>query len=137
MENSMLARTPLVAFVPTSDFTRARAFYEKKLGLRLKSKDNFAMVFDAHGIMLRVVKVENHVPAAFTILGWQVKGMERLVKQLKARKVMPEIYPWFEQQDGIWTAPSGDKVVWFKDPDGNTLSLSEHVAVRKARKKTR
>lgn len=127
----MLSRMPLVAFVPTSDFKRARVFYEKKLGLPLKSSDDFALVFDAHGITLRVVKVENHRPVTFTILGWQVKGIEAMVTRLKARKVTPEIYQWFEQKDGVWTSPGGDKVAWFKDPDGNTLSLSEHAPVKK------
>jgi hypothetical protein len=91
--------------------------------------DGFAMVLDANGIMIRVAKVPpDFKPLPFTILGWQVTGIEEIVPELQKRGVAFERFG-FPGQDalGIWTAPSGDKVAWFKDPDGNTLSLSQHV----------
>jgi catechol 2,3-dioxygenase-like lactoylglutathione lyase family enzyme len=125
----MLGSTNIVAFVPTTDAARARAFYEDVLGLRFVKDDGFAMVLDANGITVRVAKVPPPFkPAQFTILGWQVSGIENVVRGLQERGVHFEIFGFFKQDElGIWTAPTGDKVAWFKDPDGNVLSVSQHV----------
>jgi catechol 2,3-dioxygenase-like lactoylglutathione lyase family enzyme len=124
----MLGSTNIVAFVPTKDSEKARAFYEGVLGLRFIKDDGFAMVLDANGIMIRVAKVPQFTPAQFTILGWQVTDIENFVTELTKRGVHFEIFGFFKQDSlGIWTAPTGDKVAWFKDPDGNILSVSEHV----------
>jgi len=125
----MLGSTNLIAFVPTRDAGKARAFYEGVLGLKFVADDGFAMVLDANGIMIRVAKVgKDFSPAPFTILGWQVSGIEKVVAGLQAKGVQFERYGFVKQDDvGVWTAPTGDKVAWFKDPDGNVLSVSEHV----------
>lgn len=125
----MLNDKKIVAFLPTTDFDKARAFYEGVLGLRFVHNDGFAMVLDANGTMIRVSKVgPDFKPAVFTILGWQVSEIESVVAAMTAKGVVFERFGFFEQDDlGIWTAPSGDKVAWFKDPDGNTLSVSQHV----------
>jgi catechol 2,3-dioxygenase-like lactoylglutathione lyase family enzyme len=123
----MLGSTKIVGFVPTRDFAKARAFYEGVLGLRFVKDDGFALVFDANGTMIRVAKAE-FKPAQFTILGWQVTGIENVVAGLRDKGVQFERFGFFEQDElGIWTAPTGDKVAWFKDPDGNVLSVSQHV----------
>jgi catechol 2,3-dioxygenase-like lactoylglutathione lyase family enzyme len=123
----MLGSLKIVAFVPTKDPEKARAFYEGVLGLRFVKDDGFALVLDANGIMVRVAKAQ-FTPAAFTILGWQVTGIEKVVEGLAAKGVTFERFGFFEQDAlGIWTAPTGDKVAWFKDPDGNMLSVSQHV----------
>jgi catechol 2,3-dioxygenase-like lactoylglutathione lyase family enzyme len=124
----MLGTMNLIAFVPTTDYDVARSFYEGKLGLRFVTSDGFAMVLDAHGIMIRVVKVPDFTPFPWTILGWEVPDIAQAVTTLTERGVIFERFGFFEQDPlGIWTAPSGDKVAWFKDPDGNTLSVSQHV----------
>jgi len=124
----MLGTTNIVAFVPTKDADKARAFYEGVLGLKFIKDDGFAMVLDANGIMIRVAKMKDFTPAQFTILGWQVTGIEKIVAGLQAKGVHFEIFGFFKQDSlGIWTAPTGDKVAWFKDPDGNVLSVSQHV----------
>jgi catechol 2,3-dioxygenase-like lactoylglutathione lyase family enzyme len=124
----MLSSTNIVAFVPTRDAQRARAFYEGVLGLRFLKDDGFAMVLDANGIMIRVAKMKEFTPAQFTILGWQVSEIENVVRDLQKKGVHFEIFGFFKQDElGIWTAPTGDKVAWFKDPDGNILSVSQHV----------
>ena len=123
----MLGAMNIVAFVPTKDTERARAFYEGVLGLRFVNDDGFALVFDANGIMVRVVRTQ-FTPAQFTILGWQVKEIEKVVAGLQVSGVKFERFGFFEQDElGIWTAPGGGKVAWFKDPDGNVLSVSQHV----------
>jgi catechol 2,3-dioxygenase-like lactoylglutathione lyase family enzyme len=124
----MLGTTDIVAFVPAADYDKSRAFYEGILGLRFVTNDGFAMVLDANGIMIRFSKVPNFKPAPFTILGWKVPDIEAAVSGLQGRGVQFERFGFFEQDAlGIWTAPSGDKVAWFKDPDGNVLSVSQHI----------
>lgn len=123
----MLGSINIVAFVPTTDAGRACAFYEGVLGLRFVKDDGFALVLDANGIMVRVAKAQ-FTPAPFTILGWQVPDIEKIAAALQAKGVQFERFGFFEQDAlGIWTAPTGDKVAWFKDPDGNLLSVSQHV----------
>ncbi|WP_158792926.1 VOC family protein [Granulicella sp. L60] len=123
----MIADNPLIAFIPTQDADRARTFYEQQLGLRFISDDTFAIVMDANGNMVRIVRVGDFTPASFTILGWQVSDIHTAVAEMTAKGIHFERYPYFEQgADGVWTAPSGAKVAWFRDPDGNTLSLSQH-----------
>jgi catechol 2,3-dioxygenase-like lactoylglutathione lyase family enzyme len=124
----MLVSANIVAFIPTRDAERARAFYVDVLGLRFVKDDGFALVLDANGIVIRVAKVQEFTPAPFTILGWQVTEIEKVVTALREKGVVFEIFGFFKQDElGIWTAPTGDKVAWFKDPDGNVLSLSQHV----------
>ena len=124
----MLGTTDIVAFVPTADYDKSRAFYEGILGLTFVKNDGFAMVLDANGIMVRFTKAPSFKPAAGTILGWNVPDIEAVVAALQERGVQFERFGFFEQDAlGIWTAPSGDKVAWFKDPDGNVLSVSQHI----------
>jgi catechol 2,3-dioxygenase-like lactoylglutathione lyase family enzyme len=122
----MLNKSNVVAFVATSRPESARSFYEQTLGLRLVVDDAFAIVFDANGVMLRVQKVREHTPPSYTVLGWDVTDIQASVKELLGRDVRCERYEWLEQDEsGVWTAPSGAKIAWFKDPDGNTLSLTQ------------
>lgn len=124
----MLGSYDIVAFVPTKDSQKARAFYEGVLGLQFVKDDGFALVLDANGIMVRVSKAPEFKPAPFTILGWEVSRIEKVVASLQEKGVTFERFSFFQQDKlGIWTAPTGDKVAWFKDPDGNILSVSEHV----------
>ena len=116
----------IIAFVHTCDRERAKAFYRDKLGLTLISEDPFAMAFDAHGIMLRVASVKALTAAPYTVLGWKVPDIAAAVTELQHAGVAFEHYEGLGQDElGIWTAPGGAKVAWFKDPDGNTLSLTQ------------
>jgi catechol 2,3-dioxygenase-like lactoylglutathione lyase family enzyme len=126
----MLGSMDIIAFVPTRSPKKARPFYEKTLGLRFVSDDKFALVFDANAVMLRVVDVSGvpaFKPAPFTILGWSVSDIATTVKSLRKKGVEFERYEGMQQDRlGVWSSPSGAKVAWFKDPDGNVLSLTEH-----------
>ncbi|HTT21889.1 MAG TPA: VOC family protein [Candidatus Sulfotelmatobacter sp.] len=123
----MLGTTDIIAFVPIKDSEKARAFYEGMLGLRFVSDDSFALVLEANGTMLRATKIKEFTPAQFTILGWKVANIEDAVRTLAGKGVKFEIFGFFQQNElGIWTAPTGAKVAWFKDPDGNILSVSQH-----------
>jgi catechol 2,3-dioxygenase-like lactoylglutathione lyase family enzyme len=123
----MLAHNSLIAFIPTKDAARARVFYEDTLGLRFVSDDSFAIVMDANGTMLRIVRVGEFTPMPFTILGWEVNDIESSVIAIAGKGAQFSRYGFLEQSaNGVWTAPGGAKVAWFLDPDGNTLSLSQH-----------
>ena len=124
----MLRSARIVAFVPIRDSKRSRPFYEGMLGLRFISDDPFALVMDSNGVMVRLAKAPKFTPAGFTVMGWEVSAIEEAVAGLKKNGVQFEIFPGLPQDEaGIWTTPNGDKVAWFKDPDGNILSLSQHV----------
>jgi catechol 2,3-dioxygenase-like lactoylglutathione lyase family enzyme len=116
----------IMAFLGTQDADRAREFYGGKLGLRLLTEDNFALQFDSNGTMLRVTRVRDLRPASFTVLGWEVPDIVAAVEQLQRAGVTFEKYDFVKDELGIWTSPSGARVAWFKDPDGNILSLSQH-----------
>jgi catechol 2,3-dioxygenase-like lactoylglutathione lyase family enzyme len=125
---SILGNSKLVAFVPTTDPSKARAFYEDLLGLRMVADEKpFALVFDANGTMLRVTTVHEHHPQSFTVLGWEVDDIESTVKRLSAAGVEFQRYPGLNDSNplGIWTAPSGARIAWFHDPDNNVLSLTQ------------
>jgi len=130
----MLGSENLMAFVATTDAARAKSFYEDVLGLRLIADEPWAVVFDAHGTMLRVQKVRELTPAQHTVLGWEVPDIGRAMSALRAQKVCFERYPFLEQDEaGAWTAPGGAQVAWFKDPDGNVLSLTQSPALERDR----
>ena len=123
---SILGSQELVAFVATRDPSAAKEFYHGTLGLPLVSEDAFALVFDVAGTMLRVTRVQELAPAKHTVLGWQVRDIVRTAKDLQASGVTMERYPGMQQDElGIWNSPSGARITWFKDPDGNTLSITQ------------
>jgi catechol 2,3-dioxygenase-like lactoylglutathione lyase family enzyme len=130
-----LAKYNIVGFATIVDVDRAKAFYRDTLGLTLLAEEPpFALVFDANGIMIRLGMAKELPPAHGTILGWNVPDIVAAVHELLEAGVHFERYnfDWMKQDDlGIWTAPTGAKVAWFKDPDGNTLSLSEHPETKR------
>jgi catechol 2,3-dioxygenase-like lactoylglutathione lyase family enzyme len=123
----MLAERRLMAFVATQDATRAKEFYRDVLGLTLVADEPYALVFDAHGTTLRVQKAGPFTPHPFTALGWEVPDVRAVVRTLKNHGVEPMRYPHLEADElGVWHAGSAE-IVWFKDPDGNVLSLVQYV----------
>ena len=119
----------MVGFVTTTAPDKAKAFYADRLGFTFIEDDGFALSFDAGGTLLRVAKAQSFTPSQATVLGWEVTDIAATVGELAARGVVFEQFnlPFLVQDAlGIWTAPNGDRVAWFKDPDGNTLSISCH-----------
>ena len=120
----------VVAFVPSRDPAKSRSFFEDILGLQYVSEDPFAMVLEGNGVMIRVADVSGvreFKPAPFTILGWSVEDVEKIVKGMKKKGVMFERYTGMDQDSlDIWSSPSGARIAWFKDPDGNLLSVAQH-----------
>ncbi len=125
----MLANTPIIGLIPASDADRARAFYEGLLGLTFLRDDGFAIVLRANDTVIRIVRMGEFTPVPYTILGWEVANIEKMVAELTAKGLVFQRYSFLpaDQVDtmGIWTAPGGSKVAWFLDSEGNNLSLSE------------
>ena len=127
-ESMALAKYKVIAFVTIVDVERAKNFYRDTLGLTLVSEEPpFALVFDANGIMVRLGMAKKMPEAHGTVLGWQVPQINLAVRELAGCGIQFERFASIEQdRDGIWTSPTGAKVAWFRDPDGNILSISEH-----------
>ena len=128
VSESILGGSSVIAFAPTTDPAKARAFYEGVLGLRLASNElPFSLVFDANGTMLRVTVVHELKPQQFTILGWRVSDIEGTVDRFAAAGVEFQCYKGVNDADprAIWNSPSGARIAWFRDPDGNVLSVTE------------
>lgn len=126
----MAILSKMIGFVTTNDARKSKAFYEEGLGFSLLEEDEYALVFDANGTMLRVGKGRKAEPAQQTVLGWEVDDIHAAIRALGARgvKFVQWGLPFMKQDDhGVWTPPNGDKVAWFKDPDGNVLSISTHA----------
>jgi len=123
----MLTGAHLVAFAATANPAGAAAFYIDVLGLTLRYEDDYAISLDSDGVELRLQKAERFSPQPFTTLGWQVPSVAEVVERLTRHGVAMERYPWLEQDArGVWSAPSGARIAWFKDPDGNLLSVAQY-----------
>ena len=126
----MAVLNKLIGFLNSNDPEKAKAFFGGVLGFRFTSEDDFALNFDANGTRLRVNKAKNHKPAVGTVLGWEVEDVHAAIRELTASGVHFEQFnlPFMKQDElGVWTTPNRDQVAWFKDPDGNVLSISKHV----------
>lgn len=123
-----LTSETLVGLVPTTDAARARAFYVDLLELTLVSDDQFALVVRSGANEIRIVKVESFTPQPFTVLGWAVDEVRATVRDLARRGVQFLRFEGMVQdEDAIWNPTGAGGVAWFKDPDGNTLSVSSHA----------
>jgi catechol 2,3-dioxygenase-like lactoylglutathione lyase family enzyme len=122
----VLGASNVMAFVATADAARARSFYADVLGLRLVGDEPYALVFESGGTTVRVQKVASITPAQYTVLGWSVSDIEATMERLRAAGVRFEALGMPGQdRSGLWTASDGTRVAWFKDPDGNLLSLTQ------------
>jgi hypothetical protein len=125
----MLSEQPFIGFVPVSSTETAEKFYVHVLGLTVLEQSPYSLVVKSMSTMIRLTPVPELQAQPFTIAGWQVHDIENCVKTLLERGVSFERYEGIDQDAlGVWTAPNGDRVAWFKDLDGNTLSLSEFAS---------
>jgi catechol 2,3-dioxygenase-like lactoylglutathione lyase family enzyme len=123
----MLNDQELMAFVATQRAGDALAFYRDVLGLRFVADEPYALVFQAGAVTVRVQKVDQHQPLPYTTLGWKVLDIAATVAALRDKGVACERFAGMDQDElGVWASPSGARVAWFKDPDGNVLSLTQH-----------
>jgi|SRR5215469_6169313 len=122
----MLGDYELTAFSQTTQSERVKAFYGGVLGLKLEEDSPLALVFRAGRTILRIQKVSSFSPLPFTSVGWRVPDIKAVVRELSKSGMIFERYEGMRQDDlGIWASPTEAQVCWFKDPDGNTLSLTQ------------
>jgi catechol 2,3-dioxygenase-like lactoylglutathione lyase family enzyme len=121
-----MSSTKVVGFIQVAETARARDFYERVLGLKFRD-DGFALVADFAGAAVRITTVPDYVPPAFPALGFTVLDAHAAAAHLERHAVPLERYEFLgdaQGKDGVWTGPDGAKVVWFKDPDGNLLTIT-------------
>ncbi len=122
----MLAQEKLVAFLATSNAEAARAFYEGALGLTFTGDHGPLIVFETDSARLMLQKTDVVTPPHGTALGWNVKDLRGTMRALIARGVSFERFTGQDQDEmGVWSPSPGTGVAWFKDPDGNLLSLND------------
>ncbi len=130
MSSGILENARPVAIICTRDRARSAPFYRDTLGLRLVAEDQFAAVFSLNGAVMRLSDVADWRPHEHTIFGFNVDDISACVKALASKGVSFIRYQGMNQDDdGVWVSPDGAaKVAWFKDPDGNNLSIAEFSA---------
>ena len=125
----MLGKYDLMAFAPTAAPAKAREFYEETLGLPVLGSDDYGVTYDVNGRRLRLSFMQELKPAPYSILCWVVPNIRAVIAALTLKEVVFERYAWMEQDvHAVWTSPDGTQVAWFKDPDGNVLSLGQFVS---------
>jgi catechol 2,3-dioxygenase-like lactoylglutathione lyase family enzyme len=124
----MLAQARLQTLVLTSNIERAGRFYADILKLPLKGQSLGALVYDVGGGDLRVSPVPSTSPSEHTVLGFSVHNLDQVITDLAARGLRFERFAQFpHDQRGVVTTPDGSKVIWFRDPDGNLLSIVQYA----------
>jgi predicted enzyme related to lactoylglutathione lyase len=121
----MLQSSPLYAYLPAKDVSRARKFYEQRLGFKpgAEQEGGVCYEFGEHtGCFL--YPTPNAGTSRASQAFWKVGDIEREVAELKARGVTFEEYdlPGMKTEGGIATG-GGGKAAWFKDSEGNILAL--------------
>jgi catechol 2,3-dioxygenase-like lactoylglutathione lyase family enzyme len=125
----MLGSASPIAFLPSTDLDRSREFFADTLGLAVDEVTPFACVVRVGTVMLRVTKVDELHAQPFTVFGWEVPDIHPVMADLHRAGVIFTRYDGLDQDAaGVWTTPGGDRIAWFRDPDGNTLSLTQFVA---------
>ena len=125
----MLQNSPMYSYIPAKDISRARNFYEDKIGLKPGEEIAGGVVYkfaDHTGAFL--YPTQNAGTSKASQAFWQVEDVEREVAELKKRGVVFEDYdePSMKTVNGIMTA-GGAKAAWFKDSEGNILAIIQDV----------
>jgi len=124
-----LAEARLQTLVWSADVARSESFYSDLLGLPLEGRSQGALVYRVGAGTLRISPVPLSAPSEHTVFGLEVDDVDQVVAELAAKSVEFERFPGFSHDaNGIWTAPDKTKVAWFRDPDGNLISLVRYGA---------
>jgi predicted enzyme related to lactoylglutathione lyase len=124
----MLRAAPIRAYIPVSDLSRARNFYEKTLGLTPKEEYAGGVIYECGGAEVFMYPTKNAGTSKASQAFWQVRDVEAEVAELKARGVVFEEYdmPGIRMKNSIATG-GGAKTAWFKDSEGNVLAVSQRL----------
>jgi catechol 2,3-dioxygenase-like lactoylglutathione lyase family enzyme len=123
----MFGSAKLQVIICTSKIQPAEQFYGGVLGLPLQARSQGALVYDVGGTSVRVSPVPSTRPSEHTVLGFAVPDIASAIAVLQGRGVTFERFPGFSHdQSGVVCAPDGSRVAWFRDPDGNLLSVVQY-----------
>jgi len=124
----MLATAPIRAYIPISNLSRARNFYENIVGLTPKEKFAGGVIYECGGAEVFMYPTKNAGTSKASQAFWQVDDVEAEVAELKARGVVFEEYdmPGVKMKNSIATG-GGAKTAWFKDSEGNILAVSQRL----------
>jgi|SRR5450756_1085893 catechol 2,3-dioxygenase-like lactoylglutathione lyase family enzyme len=126
MDMNTLNSCKMIAFVPTANIARAKEFYKYTLGFHLVEEGPFGLMFEVSTSLLRITNVQQVFPTHYTVMGWKVPNIAAAVDELAQKGIKFDRYEGFDQDErGVWTAPDGAKVAWFRDPDRNILSMTQ------------
>lgn len=125
----MLTHSKLQSIIWTSRIAEAESFYRDVLGLTLRTRSDGALVFDVGGSDLRVSPVPSTTRGEHTVMGFAVTDLEGAMAGLRARGVVFERFDGVpHDENGTVISPDGARVAWFRDPDGNILSVVQFPA---------
>ena len=125
----MLTSSKLQSIILTSRIAEAETFYRDVLGLTLRTRSDGALVFDVGGSDLRVSPVPSTSRGEHTVMGFAVTDLDGAIAGLRARGVVFERFDGFAHDaNGAVVSPDGARVAWFRDPDGNILSVVQFPA---------
>jgi predicted enzyme related to lactoylglutathione lyase len=129
MEKGMLQNSPFYAYIPAKDVSRARKFYEDKLGFKAGEEIAGGVVYEfGKGTAAFLYPTPNAGTSRASQAFWQVDDIEREVAELKKHGVKFEDYdmPGMKTKDGIFIG-GGAKAAWFKDSEGNILAVIQSL----------
>jgi catechol 2,3-dioxygenase-like lactoylglutathione lyase family enzyme len=123
----MLSNASITPTLPTTDITRAREFYEKKLGLTVKHESEEDIIFEARDGYKLYVYRRPPAPSQHTLASFHVEDLNAEMDELIAKGVVFEHYdmPGLKTDEKGVVQMGDIRGAWFKDPDGNILSLDE------------
>lgn len=124
----MFSKAKLQTIILTSRISEAETFYREVLALELKTESDGALVFDVGGADLLVSPVPTTQPTEHTVIGFAVTDVDKAVEFLRAKRIQMEQFPGFPHRpNGVLKTPDGSRVAWFRDPDGNLLSVVQYA----------
>ena len=125
----MLADAPLTTILPVMDLARARAFYEKKLGLvGGRAKPDGKYEYPVGSGMLALIQRGTPTKADHTAVSFAVRDITAAIRDLESRGVVFHDYdlPGLKTVQHVCVLGS-EKAAWFSDPEGNILCLHEDL----------
>ena len=122
----MLGKADATPMIAVKDLDRARSFYEDTLGLNTKDEwGGEGVTLKSGDTFINVYRSEFAGTNKATALTFEVDDIDKQVGDLRENGIFFEHYdlPGLEQRGDIHVGEGDFKAAWFKDPDGNILSL--------------
>ena len=120
----MLGSEDAIATVAVKNLQTAAQFYEGKLGLRKVGEEMQVLVYQSGKSSIMVYQSQFAGTNQATAVTWQVDDVDGAVRALKEKGIAFERYEFPDvKQEGDVHVFGKIRNAWFKDPDGNILSI--------------